>query len=155
MTSPDAFRPVTVGARTVFLDSSFLFALFHSRDENHENARSFGEYVRNRELSYRRLVTNDYVLDEVATRLRHRVSYEHAINALSSVAQSDVYAVEFVDPDVFDDGYKRFVDYHDLSLSFTDCVVAAHADELAVNHVVTYDDDFDALDCTVIPHYVA
>lgn len=104
---------------------------------------------------YRRLVTNDYVLDEVLTDLRTRDSYERALSAFSTIEGSGLYTVEFVDVDVFDGGWTRFVDYHDLTLSFTDCVIAAHMDATGIDHLLTYDDDFDALDCTVIPHYVA
>jgi predicted nucleic acid-binding protein len=155
MTTADAFAPTVQGTRTVFVDSSALFALFHRRDERHDNARAFHDLLRSDEIPYRRLVTNDYVLDEVATGLHGRTSRERALQALETVERNEVYAIEFVNPNTFDGGRTRFAEYHDIDLSFTDCVIAAHMDATGIDHVFTYDDDFDALDCTVIPHYVA
>lgn len=155
MTTVDAFVPSDPTARAAFVDSSALFAYFRHRDDCHGNARAFHDHLDRGELPYRRLYTNDYVLDEVLTGLRTRDSYERALSAFSTVERSELYDVDYVDRSVFDDGYARFVDFHDQSVSFTDCVVAAHAADLGIDHVFTYDDDFAAFDCTVIPHYVS
>lgn len=148
----DAFGPETVGTTSVFVDSSALFALFHPRDEYHDGARTFLEGLRDGSLPYRRLYVNDYVLDEVATRLRYRVTHDRAVTALETVDESDLYRFEFVDRETYRDGREIFESDGDHELSLTDAVIVAHADELGVDHAFTYDGDFEQFDCTTVPH---
>ncbi len=76
------------------------------------------------------------------------------MQALETIEQNEAYAIEFVGPGTFDGGRTWFEEYHDHPISSTDCIIAAHMDDIGIDHLLTYD-DFDALDCTVIPHYVA
>lgn len=155
MNGPEAFAPTDPATATAFVDSSALFALFNPRDERHRSAKAFHEYCEEGALSYSRLVTNDHVLDEVATRLRRRVNHGRAVRAIEGVEKEERYVLACTGPETYRRGVRRFVDYHDIDLSFTDCVVAAHMDDAGIDHVFTYDGDFAAFDCTVIPHYVA
>lgn len=152
MTDRGRFEPGRAGTTAVFVDSSALYAQFHPRDECHRSVRRFIDGIREGSLPYRRLYTNDYVLDEVATRLRYRVGHDRAVTALETVEASDLYHVALVSESVYEAGKTIFVEFGDQPLSLTDAVILAHADRLDVDHVLTYDGDFDAFDCTVLPH---
>lgn len=155
MTGRDAFVPVGRRTRRVFVDSSALFALFHPRDEHHERTRAFYDGIEEGSLPYQRLVTNEYVLDEVTTRLRWRVTHARALHALTTVVDNGLYAIEFTNPAVFYSATERFAEFDDQPLSFTDCAIASHMATLDIDHLLSFDDDFAAFDCTVIPHYVS
>ena len=51
--------------------------------------------------------------------------------------ESTVYRFESVSEDVFSDARATFIDWTDLDASFTDFVVAAHMEELEVDHILT------------------
>lgn len=150
----DRFRPDTAGPAALFLDSSAIYAYFYPRDELHEDARAAFEAIWDGTLPYRPLYTNDYVLDETVTRLRRYTSHAVATDALSLLCSSESIRLRRVPDDVFDDavsGFERYDDHGEIS--FTDHVIAAHARSLAVDHVYTYDGDFDVFGLTVVPHY--
>lgn len=153
MSGRDAFAPTGPRTRRLFVDSSAFFALFHPEDEHHDRTWTFYESVADGTLPYRRLVTNDYVLDEVATRLRRRANHGRALNALATVVDNNVYAIEFTNASVFRAARQRFEAFDDQPLSFTDCAVVSHMEALGLDHLLSFDDDFAAFDCTVIPHY--
>lgn len=155
MSGHGAFLPGRPRTDSVFLDTSGLFALFHPNDERHVTTKRFYELSRYGELPYQRFVTNDYVIDEVATLLRQRVHHDRALNALATVLNGDIYDIEFVTPEIFHAARRRFADFDDHALSFTDCTIVSHMDDLGLDHLLSFDDDFAAFDCTVIPHYVS
>jgi predicted nucleic acid-binding protein len=151
----DRFRPNSSGVTALFLDSSAIYAYFYPRDELHEDARSAFEAVRTGNLPYRPLYTNDYVLDEVVTRLRRYTSHAVATDALTLLYSSDAIRLRRVPDDVFDEAISRFERYDDHGeISFTDHVIAAHARSLGIDHVYTYDGDFGVFGLTVVPHYL-
>ncbi|GAB3023048.1 type II toxin-antitoxin system VapC family toxin [Natronobiforma cellulositropha] len=152
MTDLETFSPASPGTTALFVDSSALFAAFHTRDECHESVRSFLDGIRDGRLPYRRLYTNDYVLDETVTRLRYRVSHDRAVTALETVHSSAVFRFELVDEEVYEAGRSIFETYDDQQLSLTDATIVAHMDRLGLDHVLTYDSDFRAFECTVLPH---
>lgn len=109
-------------------------------------------FVRDGDLPYRRLIVNDHILDEAATRLKKQASMRNAASFLTTLDESTLYQFETVPEDVFDDAKATFVEWNDLDASFTDFAVAAHMDELVVDHILTYDRHFDALDVTTLPY---
>lgn len=150
----DRFRPTRDGVTALFLDSSAIYAYFYPRDERHEDARNAFEAIRKGVLPYRPLYTNDYVLDEAVTRLRRYTSHAVATDALSLLRSSGAIRFRRVPDAVFDDAVSRFERYDDHGeISFTDHAIAAHARSLDIDHVYTYDGDFDVFDLTVVPHY--
>lgn len=151
----DRFQPKTAGATGLFVDSSALYAYFYPRDQCHETARAFFEAERTGSLPYRPLFTNDYVLDEVVTRLRRHANFDVATEALDSLYDGAAFDFRSVTDDVLADAVDQFREFDDHGeLSFTDHVIAVHADSLSVDHVLTFDGDFETFGLTSIPHYV-
>ncbi|MDX5989731.1 type II toxin-antitoxin system VapC family toxin [Haloferax mediterranei ATCC 33500] len=104
------------------------------------------------DLPYRRLIVNDYIVDETATRLKKQASMRNAASFLTTLDESTLYQFEGVSADVFDAAKTMFVEWTDLDASFTDFVVAAHMVELEVDHILTYDRHYDAFDVTTLPY---
>jgi predicted nucleic acid-binding protein len=145
------FRPGQVRHQVV-VGPKFLYALFNPQDQMHAVSRAFMAFVRDGDLPYRRLIVNDHIVDEAATRLKKQASMRNAASFLTTLDESTLYQFESVSEDVFDDATATFVEWTDLDASFTDFVVAAHMDELAVDHILTYDRHYDAFDVTTLPY---
>jgi predicted nucleic acid-binding protein len=69
--TPEHFRPGHVRHQVV-VGPKFLYALFNPKDQMHAVSRAFMTFVRDGDLPYRRLIVNDHIVDEAATRLKNR-----------------------------------------------------------------------------------
>lgn len=152
MSKLERFRPHDYGVTGLFLDTSGLFPLFHERSSRHSEAARLFDAVNSGALPYRPLYVNQHVLDETATMLTSRVSTDAAINAVDTLATtSTVEIIQVGETDV-----QRTVDnlrrYRDVEIAFTDHTVGVQATKLNVDHVFTYDGDFETLGLTTIPH---
>lgn len=145
------FRPGHVRHQVV-VGPKFLYALFNPRDRMHAVSRAFMAFVRAGDLPYRRLVVNDHIVDEAATRLKKQASMRNAASFLTTLDESTLYQFEPVSGDVFDDAKARFVEWTDLDASFTDFIVATQMDHLGIEHILTYDRHFDAFEVTPLPY---
>ncbi|WP_254535941.1 type II toxin-antitoxin system VapC family toxin [Halomarina litorea] len=145
------FRPGHVRHQVV-VGPKFLYALFNPRDQMHAVSRAFMTFVRGGDLPYRRLIVNDHIVDEAATRLKKQASLQNAIAFLTTLDESTLYHVEFVSEAIFDDAVETFITWTDLDASLTDFIVASHMAELEVDHILTYDSHYDAFDVTTLPY---
>ena len=145
------FRPGHVRHQVV-VGPKFLYALFNPRDQMHGVSRAFMTFLRDGELPYRRLIVNDHIADEAATRLKKQASMKNAVSFLTTLDESSLYQFEAVSESVVIDAKETFIEWTDLDASFTDFVVAAHMEELDVDHVLTYDRHYDAFDVTTLPY---
>lgn len=147
----DHFRPGRVRHQLV-VGPKFLYALFNPRDRMHVVARAFMDFVRDGDLPYRRLVVNEHVVDEAATRLKKQASMRNAATFLSTLEESRLYQMEFVPEAAFESATATFREWTDLGASFTDFVVAAHMDAMEIDHVATFDRHYDAFDVVTLPY---
>lgn len=145
------FEPGPVRHQVV-LGPKFLYALFNPRDEMHSVSRAFMDFVRDGDLPYRRLVVNDHIVDEAATRLKKQASMQNATAFLTTIDDSDLYQFESVSTDVFEEATETFRQWTDLDASLTDFVVAAHMAHLDVDHILTYDRHYEGFDVTTLPY---
>lgn len=149
--TPEHFRPGHVRHQLV-VGPKFLFALFNPQDRMHVVSRTFMEFVREGELPYRRLIVDEHIVDEAATRLKKQASMDHASTFLQTLDESSLYRHESVSEAVFETATRTFIEWTDLDASFTDFVVVAHMEALEVDHIVTFDSHFDAFDVTTLPY---
>lgn len=145
------FSPSHVSHQIV-LGPKFVFALFDPDDEMHPVSRALLTFIRDDDLPYRRLVVNEHIVDEAATRLKKKASQRYARKFLETLDASNLYRNESVPRAVFEDATERFVEWTDLDASFTDFVVASHMDHLGIDHIATYDSHYDAFDVTTLPY---
>src|SRR6056297_2213516 len=144
------FRPGHVRHQVV-VGPKFLYALFNPQDQMHAVSRAFMTFVRDGDLPYRRLIVNDHIVDEAATRLKKQASLRNATSFLTTLDESTLYQFESVSEDVFDDAKATFVEWTDLDASLTDFTVAAHMEAIEVDHILTYDRHYDAFEVTTLP----
>jgi len=145
------FRPGHVRHQVV-VGPKFLYALFNPRDQMHAVSRAFMAFVRDGDLPYRRLIVNEHIVDEAATRLKKQASIRNAASFLTTLDESTLYQFASVSETAFHDAKATFSEWTDLDASFTDFVVAAHMDALDVEHILTYDRHYDAFDVTPLPY---
>lgn len=151
MSRLDPFRPTSEGPKALFLDTSGLFAYFCPGTVEHEQARAFLSAVGENSLPYRPLITNTYVVDELATLLLSNGSHERACTALERTLDSEEVTVLPETEDRFADARERFEQYDDHDISFTDQLVASHMRDESVTHVFAYDGDFETLGFEQLP----
>ena len=145
------FRPGNARHQVV-VGPKFLYALFNPRDRTHSISRAFMDFVRDGDLPDRRLVVDDHIVGEAATRLEKQASMRQAAAFLTTLGESSLYQFECVSADVFEEARETFADWTDLDASFTDFVVSAHMADLEIDHILTYDQHYDAFDVTKLPY---
>lgn len=145
------FRPGSIRHR-IFVGPKFLYALFTPNDRMHAVSRAFMHFVRDGTLPYRRLVVNEHVVDEAATRLKKQASIRNAKTFLQTLDESSLYRLEAVPEHVFEDAMETFCEWTDLDASLTDFTVASHMSALDLDHILTYDRHFQAFDITSLPY---
>lgn len=130
----------------ILVDTGAWYALSVASDPDHERASRF--VAENRE----RLVTTDYVVDELLTLFRIRRQYAEAIRWLDDVL--DAGHVDLIDIQSRDFGqaiviYRR---YRDKLWSFTDCTSLAISQRLQITKAFTFDKHFQQFGTlTVLP----
>ena len=145
------FRPGKIRHQAV-CGPKFLYALFNPQDQMHSVSRAFMTVVRDGDLPYRRLIVNEHIVDEAATRLKKQASMRNAVTFLTTLEESNLYQRESVTPEVFNDATEMFTEWTDLDESLTDFIVASHMAQLGVDHILTYDRHYDAFDVTTRPY---
>jgi predicted nucleic acid-binding protein len=150
--TPAHFQPGQVSHR-LFLGPKFLYALFNPRDQTHVVSQAFMEFLRAGELPYRRLLVNEHIVDETATRLKKQASMRNARKFVTTLDESDLYRLVTVSADVFERPQPTFLEWTDLDASFADFVVAAHMADEGVDYIATFDRHYDAFDITTVPYH--
>ncbi|MGH9293162.1 MAG: type II toxin-antitoxin system VapC family toxin [Acidimicrobiales bacterium] len=135
----------------VFVDTSGWIALLSHDDRFHERA-----LARYDELSHDRslLVTNNYVVDETATRLRYGIGLAAALGfrqmLLEAVAAGRL-RIAWVDEKAEAEAWRVLEQYRDVKLSLTDAACAVTARAGRILDVFGCDGDFEALGFVVLP----
>jgi hypothetical protein len=123
----------------VFVDTAAFFAIENERDRHHGPALD----TRDRLMAGgERLVTSDYVLDEVYTLIRMRVSHRAAVEFGDSLRASRFFRLEPVTPVDFEAAWRLFRRYDDKAFSFTDCTSFALMERLRIQTAFTFDRNY-------------
>jgi len=128
----------------VFVDAWAWLALSNRKDIYHELARK--EYTKMKASGYR-LVTSDYVLDEVITALFINVAFSDAIEFIESLfaaIKDNQIKLERITESQFKTAWSLRKKYKDKPyISFTDLTSFVLMQELAINRVFTGDAHFN------------
>lgn len=133
--------------KRVFVDSSFLFALFVEGDEFHKDAVNI--YAQLRKAQNELILTN-FILDESFTLFRVKAGLEKALELRRSIGASEsflyIVRVSIEDESAVWDWFEK-----DWSkLSYTDCVSFAVMKRLDITHVASFDDHFARAGFTIV-----
>jgi uncharacterized protein len=123
----------------VFVDTAAFFAIENERDRHHPQALDARDQLM---ASGERLVTSDYILDEVYTLIRMKVSHRVAVDFGDSVRTSRFLRVEPVMPADFEVAWRIFRRYDDKPFSFTDCASFALMERLKIVAAFTFDRNY-------------
>ena len=134
--------------RYVFVNTSGWLALYNPRDPNHETA---GEFWRDLQQQPVRLVSTDYVMEQVYTALKVFGSLSTAQAFHQVVTNSEIMRLFMTDSVIFDRAWEVFVADEHPQWTFTDCVNYAVIQYLGVTEVFTFDPTFTAPGLTVLP----
>ncbi len=136
---------------TAFVDTSGWIALLSHDDRLHDRALArYDELARDGS----RLLTNNYVVDETATRLRYGIGLAAALGfrqmLLDAVAARRL-RIAWVDENAEAEAWRILEQYRDGKLSLTDAACAVTARTARITQVFGCDSDFEALGFVVLP----
>lgn len=131
----------------VFVDTSAWVALFVKNDINHKKAVTAFEKIKKSKYV---IYTSDYVIDETITTILVRGNHRQSVIAGDALLSSKNINIIHVNPDYFEDTWKKYQKYKDKQFSFTDVSCFTIMKHLDVNNAFTFDKDFVQAGITII-----
>lgn len=127
--------------RTIFVDTSALMAFFLPLDPDNKAAvLAFKKYY----CGPNKLITTDYVVDELLTllRCREKVSVGNIVEVFKDVMLTNIQLYG-VTQALFQDALEIMGKYKNHYFSFTDCISFQVMKDLKIRNVLTTDRDFE------------
>lgn len=133
---------------TILVDTGVLYAEYDRDASRHDAAAAAIEAVYDGEFGHPYI--SDYIYDEVVTLTRRRTGSVTAATTLGDRLRGAgdypaVFDLHHVSVAAFQDAITVFTRYDDQALSFTDATSIALLDRLDIDHVLSFDDDFDGI----------
>jgi len=129
----------------LFVDTGAWFAFFVRSDPDHERV------ARTLERCQGRLVSSEYVFDELVTLLRNRVSHRDAVTVGEALRGGEVASLVSVGPRDVQGAWRIFSSQSDKRYSFTDCTSFALMRRLGLDTAVAVDGHFRQAGFVVLP----
>lgn len=120
----------------LFVDTSGWYALLNRNDGTHAAVRAVLDAWQGR------LVTTDYIVDELVTLVRMRVGHALAVRAGEALLHGDVATLVEVERDDLERAWEQFCRDQATSYSFTDCTSFAVMRRLSMTGAVALDEHF-------------
>ncbi|QTA83470.1 PIN domain-containing protein [Desulfonema limicola] len=122
-----------------FLDTSYLIAITHKRDQYHEHAvkisRSLEKPVR--------LVTTEAILMEYGNMLSQKHIREKAFNYIQILRNSTDTEIIPISQELFEKGLSSFGKYKDKEWGLVDCISFEVMKEKKILYALTSDEHFE------------
>ncbi len=134
--------------RQIFVNSSGWLALYNPNDPHYNAAVQLWDDLRGQPV---RLVTTDYVLDQVYTVLKVFGSLDAAQAVHDLISSSSLIRLFMVDSVIFDRAWRVFLNDEQPHWTFTDCINYSVIQYLGVTEVFTFDPSFSAPGLVLIP----
>lgn len=120
----------------IFVDTGVWYAWLIADDIDHDRA---DEWLRN---VTERLVTTDYILDELFTLLSVRGYGDIAVAAGDVLFSGSLCELDYVQPEDVSEAWKVFSTFRDKGWSFTDCTSRVIMQRLSVTKAAAFDNHF-------------
>jgi hypothetical protein len=134
--------------RLVFADTSALVGKLVESDPCHERAtRALRDLLRRGQ----RLLTTDYIFDEVITRVLSVAGHDESVKAGEYILASRILDVVEVGSEVRQTSWARYKRHRDHSFSFTDCTSFVVMEKYRLEEAFTFDSDFRKAGFVTIP----
>ena len=131
----------------LFVDTGAWIALADQSDQYHAQAVAALRQLGPSES----LHTSNYIVGETITRLRRTAGHHVAWQWAQGLRASHLLRVHYADEAVDQAALRIFKKYADQSLSFTDCSTAAFMEQLGLERIFAFDDDFRTLGYLLVP----
>jgi predicted nucleic acid-binding protein len=133
---------------SVFVDTGVFYAHHDVNASRHETGVAALNHVL-REAEYGRVLTSEYVYDEVVTLVQKRTGSVADGIAIGRRLRGEGYpdAIELLysSPTLFDTAVEAYETYVDQDLSFTDAMTVVMSEHHDIDAVLSFDDDFDGV----------
>ena len=134
--------------RVIFGDTSAIVAQLLKSERHHELVnRALRELLR----EGRRILTTDYIFDEVVTRMRSLAGHSPSVEAGRYVLESTVVDILEIDRPLREAAWLKYQKYRDHAFSFTDCTSFAVMEKYKVKEAFTLDSDFAKVGFATVP----
>ncbi|RBI59979.1 VapC toxin family PIN domain ribonuclease [halophilic archaeon] len=133
----------------IFVDTGGLYAAFDEDDVNHDAADAVFNGMEAGE--YGPVFTSRYVLSEFATLMLYQIGQPAAMDALTTVRESQTFNILPVGKQTFDTACEEFERYDDQQISFVDHTSAVLASEHEIEYMFAFDSDFRTLGFERVP----
>ncbi|MGE0082847.1 MAG: type II toxin-antitoxin system VapC family toxin [Desulfococcaceae bacterium] len=123
----------------IFADTGAYLSCFCRQDQYHRDSlRIWKELASEKTVT----ITTNHVIDELATLLARRTSYDFSAGKTEEIYDSKLSMI--IRPDQNDEleALKIFKKYADQKISFTDCLSFVVMKNLKIQHVFTFDHHF-------------
>jgi len=137
--------------RQIFVDTSAWDALADKGDKDHARALQFRDEI----VGKCKLVTSNYILDELYTLLLMNIGFQPTINykeQLDILISEHVLDMIWIDREFAKRGWGVFKQYNvDKQWSFTDCTSFVVMNELSITNVFAFDHHFEQMGFMRLP----
>ena len=137
--------------RHLFVDTSGWDALADKADKDHAKALQFRDEI----VGKCKLVTSNYILDELYTLLLMNVGFQPTVNykkKLDILMAEHVLDVVWIDQDFAKRSWDIFEQYNvDKQWSFTDCTSYVVMKEFGIMEVFAFDHHFGQMGFILLP----
>ena len=120
----------------IFVDTGAWYALLDEDDANHHAAVKFKDSLPHP------LMNSNYIVDEVLTLARNRLSHKVAVEIGQKLWDESSANLIRVTPQDEKKAWEIFVKYRDKAFSFTDCTSFALMERVGITEVFAFDEHF-------------
>ncbi len=131
---------------TIFIDTSAIYALISTKDNDHEQAVLMWDVLA---ISESRLITNNYILLESFALTQHRLGLDSVRNLQNYIVP--ILEVIWIDGKHHQSAMNRLLQSNRRNLSLVDCSAFETMDRLGISIAFTFDEHFSAEGFQIIP----
>jgi len=125
----------------IFVDTGAFFASKVANDVNYPSAVEIERKIQ--QGKYGKMITTNYILDELYTLLRGRVSHDETIRIGESIRSSPNIKIIWILEALEETAWEFFKEHQDKTYSFTDCTSFVVMRSLGLNLAFSYDSHFE------------
>ncbi len=123
----------------LWVDTSFLYALFVQCDKNHKKANlKWRRHVEQR-LTF---VTSNLVISELGTLLAYRYAHKIALKQIIGIQDSSLLNKVYSDANIETSALEWWRRFSDQKFSFVDCVSFEFMNKLGIKKALAFDKDY-------------
>jgi predicted nucleic acid-binding protein len=123
----------------VFLDTAYVYALLNTRDQWHQPAKRWEQWLANNRQS---LLTTEYVIFEIADGLANLRFRAQAVAAIDVLLTSPVVEVVPASRELMQQAIQLYGDRQDKEWGLTDCASFIVMQQRSMDQALTCDADF-------------